>query len=512
VSGASYKSFDEALADALRDITARFDDPRVDVDSNFYKLFSACVAQRMGATGFANRLHKVTRPDLAEGEDLDDAAEARGITRIPALGASNLIVDITVTDTGSWDETLLMTTDEGTEFIVEAPGEWTAGGTVTTKIKAQGTGVITNLPDATELTIENPPQNMESTATVNLDGTDPTYRGRDAETDRDLQRRLANKMCDFPTSGNAAAWKVFLEGNKSADWVMERRMLPIQEVFVYPRALSPYHVGIVPVLQWDGVNRVPNGSYWETPAELSVFVDDWKPTWAIFDDIQLTKQTETFRVTLDTDAEYGRDWGTSATSNISADNSGDHTDSRVYLVAAPSSQNLAVGNRVLCFVGDAFYPNVRTVTAVDNTDDWAEVSEPFRDESGNKVLFTDLRNLYTAGPLTQATVDKVLEMYSRLTPGDTGTPSALLEGEEDISESLRWPPVSQTHPTDITEEMIYRAVLDASDHIWGVTINDGTATCANAVIVAGVLKVSIISPPTSGGDGWLRIEFNTLNT
>jgi hypothetical protein len=32
VSGASYKSFDEAMADALRDITARFDKPRVDVD------------------------------------------------------------------------------------------------------------------------------------------------------------------------------------------------------------------------------------------------------------------------------------------------------------------------------------------------------------------------------------------------------------------------------------------------------------------------------------------------
>jgi len=249
------------------------------------------------------------------------------------------------------------------------------------------------------------------------------------------------------------------------------------------------------VLAWDGIQKRPANAAFHT--DIETYVASQAPGGVDFDSLAFTEDAQSIRLTLETTTGHGRDWGTAATSSLTGHAITTATTTRYYLTAAPSTQNLAAGDRIMIHVGTNFYPNVRTVVAVDNTNDWFEVGETFKDESGEDAVPGVSLTIRPASPTSQAVVDNILALFGTLTPSDT-------------ADAIRWPPIDQAHPVDLTTATISRAVLDAdTDHIYDVTINTGTATCTASAVGGGVLVAYILSPTRA--DDWCRVEFTNLN-
>jgi len=493
---ATYRTFSEALEVALQAIRGRWPGADTSVGSTFYHFACILAAARMGATGYAKSRYMATRPDQALGADLVALAAAYGMTPRAATTTPpyGLRCAVAVTGSGAWLAGMVLTTASGLSFQCSAGGAWTAAGTAYLYIASTSTGAACNLPTGTTLTITGPPAGMAASATVDLIAVG-YVPARDTEKDSELQQRLSDRVGGTATSGNEAAFWSWIMSDDCALALFALDYSPPQEAFIYPGIRSVMDVSATVFLAWTGIAKITNvaGYY----AAIETYINTIRPIGTVFDAVVCAEQGVALRVTLDTDTGYGRDWGATATSSLTTAAAA-HTSKRIYLTAAPSSQNLAAGHHILLCVGSSYYPNVRTISAVDNSANWIEVSVDLKDESGNATAATNGRTMRPAGPISQACVDAILTLYAGMTPGDTAA-------------GVRWPPVDQDHATNLTAGMVHRALLDADSHIWDVTINAGAPTvCTAASLAAGVLLCYVIQPQRA--NDWIRIEFNSLNT
>jgi hypothetical protein len=505
---ATFKSFQTALNDAIRDIASRWDDPDVSDGSLFDSLASMFVAQRMGATSAANQYYNSLRPDIATGGELDALAAMYGITRNEASKAYGLTASVTVDNSGTWDKVLKFTTETGLEFEALHGGEWTAAGSETVNLISVSTGNQANLPSGTELTITAPPANMEETATLGLVSLYASYeQARDAETDAQLQHRLADIYGGAASAGNAQWFHRMVLSDECAAELAAVGLPAPQECFVYPGARSVYDISVVPVMAWTGIQKRSRGNVYGSPSTTTVignFLSDNAPGLFDIGVVSCTEQSENIWITLDTDAEWGRDWGTAASSSATTDASGNHTDTRLYLTGNPP---MSEEDRIIFHAGANFYPIVRTVVATDSASDFIEVDEAITNETGQPLSGALLNNLTIrpGGPVAQAVIDNILGLFAVMTPGDM--PFTPLTGA-----SCRWPPIDKNHPTDLSLAAISHAALSASEHVLDVSISipATTQTPTASSTNLGNLVSYLISP--NRANDWCRVYFNQLNS
>lgn len=489
---ATYRTFDEALDIALRDIRSRWSGADTSAGSPLYHLACVMVAQRMGATGYAKNRYLATRPDKARGSDLVELAGVYGLTKHPATQAWGWELTVPVSGGAlAYPAAMQMTTASGIVFETTVAGSWIAADDhVHMQCNSVSTGAGANLPVGTTLTVTAPPAGMNATATVYA------YTGAvhaaDEESDDALQRRLSAKVGGVGTSGNEAAFQTWILSDECAITYLDDALVAPAEAYCYPGIRSVMDLSAVACVPWDGIQKRPAAG-WET--RIETYVAGIAPTGTSFDAIRFTEQAVTVRVNLATDVGYGRDWGNVPTSLLTTAAAA-HTSKRIYTTADPAFELVGAGNRILTFTGANFFPCVRTVASIDSGGTpFIELTEGLVDESGNEIAATNGRTIYPGSPIMQSCVDAVLGIFERMTPGDT-------------VDDRRYPPVSQAYPVDISSAMIHRALLDVSDHIWDVTITTGTATCTASALSGTTLLAYILQP--SRANGWLRIEFDTL--
>jgi hypothetical protein len=495
---ATYKSFSERLLTILRDMRGRWTGARLDKTGQLYQWGSIIAGGVMGGTSYAKNRYNSTRPDLATGDDLLELAEdVYGTTKNSATTARWIKCDATVTGTGSWATGLTATNAAGLSFTTVNSGSWTSAGTQTVYISSTSTGQQCNLVTGAEVTLAAPPANMEATLVVSGWHTTRGFPAVDDEEDADLQQRLGDRVGGTPTSANEAAYQAWCLADDLKTIHLDNGEDLVARCYIYPKVRSILDVSAVPMLSWNGITMQPSvaGTFL---SDIEDYVDDQAPRAADFDAVQFTEDSQSIRVTLDTDAGYGRDWGSAATTSMTTHAATACTSSRLYLAAGEvTAGGIATGDRVLCHVGTNFFPNVRVATSVDSTNDFVDVDTPFTDENGQEATVALGDIVRPGGPLTQAVIDAILEMFSKMSPADT-------------SAEVRWPPVSQAHPVDLTAGLIHHTIRDASEHIFDVTINTGTATCTASTPGGGVLVAYVLSPTRA--DDWCRIEYTDLNT
>jgi hypothetical protein len=340
---------------------------------------------------------------------------------------------------------------------------------------------------------------MDATLTVTGWHTTRGFPARDAEKESELQTRLSDRVGGAPTSANDAAYQAWCLADDLKTIHLDNGEDLVAQCYIYAGVRSILGVSAVPLLSWNGITKQPSvaGTYL---TDIEDYIDDNAPRSADFDAVQFTEDAQSIRVTLDSDTGYGRDWGATATTNMTTHAATACTSSRLYLAAGEvTAGGIATGDRLLCHVGTNFYPNVRVATSVDSVADTVDVDAPFTDESGAEATVALGDIVRPAGPISQAVVDAILAMYGKFTPADT-------------SAGVRWPPVSQTHPVDMTEGLIHHTIRDASEHIFDVTINtpSGGVACTTSALGGGVLVAYVLSPTRA--DDWCRVEFTDLNT
>jgi hypothetical protein len=318
---------------------------------------------------------------------------------------------------------------------------------------------------------------------------------RDEEPDDQMQDRLTSALNGDPTSPSALQYIEWITDDDAKNNFIPTYDDPPVDAFIYPKARFDADVTAVPTLQWDGIQKRPSAGL---ITATETYIDGLRPPDVDFDAVRFTEQSQTMTVTLDTDTGYGRDWGTTTTSTLTIDTGPTHTRNRAYLTTAPSTENLDIGHHVLIFIGANYFPNVRQVSGVSNAtgDFYIDVADPFVDEDDNETAPTAARKIYNAGPVSEAVVNKLVDIFAKLTPSDTAA-------------AIRVPPESQDKPIDLTAAMMHKAILDATQRVYNVTIGVGPVAATAASLIGGVLVAFIISP--SRADGWVRVWFNNLN-
>jgi len=496
---ATYRSFEEARAVVLADYAGRFAGIDITPGSVAYNRASVIALARLGTTGYAKQRYNSTRPDLATGDDLLELArDVHGLTKTSATTARWLECQATVTTaSGTWATGLVATNAAGASYLTVNAGAWTSAGTEVVYISSTTTGQSSNLPVDAEVTLAAPPAGMDATLVVTGWHTTRGFPAVNDEEDSELQLRLTDKVGGTATGSNDASYQSLCLDDAVKTILLDNGEDIPAQCYVYPKVRAVLGVSAVPILKWNGISKRPSvaGTFL---TDIEAFVVDASPGGVDFDAVQFTEDSQSIRVTIDSDTGYGRDWGAAATTTMTTHAATACTSSRLYLAAGEvTASGIATGDRVLCHVGAWFCPNVRVATSVDATNDFIDVDTPFLDHNGaeEEVALGDI--VRPAGPLTQDVIDAILAMYGTLTPSDT-------------SAGVRWPPISISHPVDLTAGLIHHAIRGASDHIFDATINTGTAVCTASTLGGGVLVAYILSPTRA--DDWCRIEYTDLNT
>jgi uncharacterized phage protein gp47/JayE len=445
------------------------------------------------AMGNSKALAQAVNPLYSKLANLSTLAGLWGLTRNPATGAEGGNVGVNVTTgSGSWLITQQFRSPDGLTYQATSAGSWSAAGTVAIPIDAVSTGAATTKVIGSALTVLSPPAGMASTGSVAGSFTTPGY---DEETDEELRQRLLNLLQGQGNSGNRGDYIRWME-----------EVTGVAEGYIYTELRNS--------LSLDGTIFGPKtvpGQRFFSMASVVTDVEDYINGTALvegqravgqdFDCEEPTAVAQTMYITIDSDPNYGRDWGTAATTELTIVSIDATTLTAVTVSDSPFTQNLAVGHRIAINTGvigggGLYYHNeVRTVTNI-------VTSAP------NWIIYVDTAfssatpgpsKVRPAGPTTEATVTAIEALMDSLTPADDANGS-------------RWPIVSAENPTDLTEARINRAVLGVEvDEVlrhWDVTITTPGAlpvVPAASAISGGVLVANVLRLDT------LRINYNTLN-
>jgi uncharacterized phage protein gp47/JayE len=474
--------------------------PELDVSdgSEPWHIASAIAQAVVGSIGNSKSEAQNVNPLYSKGSFLSTLASLWGLTRTPASGAEGGNVSVAVTGTGSWLITQQFRSADGLTYVATAGGSWTATGTVTIPIDAVSTGAATTKPAGAVLTVLSPPGGMASTG--NIVGATPfTTPGYDEETDEELRQRLLNLMQGEGNSGNRGDYIRWMES-----------ITGVAEAYVYTELRNSLSIdGTV-----FGPKTVPGQRFYSMASVVTeveeyingtALIEGQRAVGQDFDCQEPTTTDQTMYITIDSDPQYGRDWGAAATTELTIvsinANLLEITVSDDPIPGVSVDEDLKVGDRIAIntlVAGSAshYHNEVRTVTnVVVSAPNWIiHIDTPLTSSTPGPS------KVRPAGPTTAATVTAIEELFDSLTPADDANGS-------------RWPIVSAEHPTDLTLARVNRAVLgveveDVLRH-WDVTITTPAAfpvAPAASVITGGVLVANVLRMDT------LRINYNTLNT
>ena len=453
--------------------------------------FADSVAQgTIGSMGQSKSLNRDMDPLNAVGQKLITLASLYGLTQEPATGAEDGTISVYVTGSGSWTTALTATSPDGETYQADSGGSWSSDGTADIAMSATSTGAATTKALGARITMDSPPGGMNPAGWVAVAFETP---GRDLETVEELRQRFLLLLSGSGNSGNRGDY---------VRWMTEVAL--IQQAYVFGQ--MRHNLSIDGTIF--GASTTP-GQRWLAAAQVTAVENAVNGTGGQegeravgqdFDCVLPTAEDQAVDVTIDSDADYGRDWGVAATTECSIKTSGiDSTNLNEVTVdedPEDATRDMAVGDRVAIniFVDTGYYHlEVRTVTAIEDLggSEWLiTVGEPF-----SSSLYSG--DMIPAGPTTEATVTAIEAAFDALGPADDAG-------------ATRWPLVSSEYPCDLTIPELNRRVMDVAvegvrrhlDVTWTTPSADVVATPSS---ISGTLLANTIRLTT------MAVRFNVRN-
>jgi len=449
-----------------------------------YNIADTVAHAAASAMGNAKALHRDVHPRYASGDALTTLADLWGITRHEATGATGGTLRVQCVGAGAWGIGQQFRSADGYTYEASSGGTWTATGPVYIPINAVETGAATTKAVGTFLTTVAPPAGMAATGDVFAAFA---INGLDQETDEELRERVLVLFSGSGNSGNGGDYVRWMEA-----------VLGVAEGFVY-RAIrhslsvdgTVFGPDTVPGSRWVGAGTVTDV---ENAINGTAVLEGERAIGQDFDGVLPTAIDQPVDVTIVSDANYGRDWGTTSASLLVL---GGMATTYVSTNTDPSTVGLAVGDKVALNIQIAvgyYHLEVRTVTNILN------VGGPpwhiYVDEPYPSTTWTG--DLYPAGPTTADTVEAIEAAFDALGPADT-------------SPASRWPLVSSEKPCDLNLAETNRRVMDIEidgvrrhlNTTWTAPAAD--VVCTPSVLTAGVLVANCIRLTTC------RIRYTVLN-
>jgi len=448
----------------------------------------------VGSIGNSKALHRDINPLYAISTKLVTLASLWGIEPKPATGAQDGVLGVYVANSGSWLSSLQMRSSDGLTFKADSAGSWSSSGTVDIPISAVDTGAATTKVEQSVLTILSPPSGMDDAGWIK---TAFTTAGRDEEQTEELRNRLKLLFAGVGTSGNEGdfvKWMGEVTDVSQGFTFREIRFSLAVEGVIFGQASAP-------------------GSRWLS-ATVESAVQDYvsgtsstagkKAIGQNFDAVLPTAQNQNIDVEIDTDAEYGRDWGNASTDTFpSGSITGlNATQDGIEVTADPSVSPyfMAVGNRLALNVRVASssshnHLEVRTITNIENKG------------GGNYTIWVDAPfssatitgDLYPAGPSTAGTVTAIEAAFDALGPADD-------------ADATRWPKVTSDYPCDLNLAELNRRIMDVQvdgqrrhlNTTWNAPTSDVAATAS--ALSGSVLQANTIRLTTT------RVRYTKRNS
>lgn len=479
---------DELREMVLADSRGRLPEMDVSDGSPEFHLHTVPANAAVSAVGSAAQLHRDRMVLYAKNDALAELASLYGQTKAPAVGAAGGTLRVGVTGTGTWLLGQQFVSADGFTYSATSGGSWTAlVSTVDIPIDCDDTGAATTKSVNAFLTVLAPPAGMNASGWIQVAFT---TLGRDLETDEEYRTRLKNLFLGS-SNGRDGREGDFVRWMEEVDGVAEG--------YVYSEMRNTCSIdGTV-----FGPATVP-GSRWVGAATVTA-VENYingvggtagqRASGQDFDCVLPTALSQSVDVTIDSDVEYGRDWGTGAGTSLNIDSIPADLMS-IDVNNDPVAENMSVGDRIAVntqITGAFYHCEVKTVTRIVGAGaPWTlHVDTPFGSTNTAGAV-------YPAGPTTALTVAAIEAAFDALGPTD----------EVNLT---RWPLVSSEHPCDFNLAETNRRVMDVAvdgvrRHLntsWLTPLGD--VVVPTSLITGGVLVAYCIRLTTC------RIRYSVLN-